>query len=150
MKAFANLNQEGQAKRSRHCAIGCIVIAVIILCLVVYGNVSAARKEALCKSETTGTIYSTHSGRYTDPGVSAKFRIGNTIYYAEGRGYYSYSKVGESVPVYYYEKDPSISYTGKGARRPSAIWYYIAAVFIAGCPLFLKQAKYIEKTGRIE
>lgn len=152
MKAFANLDKEGQIRRSKHCATGCIFIAILIIGLLICGNMYVSHKKALCTSTVSGTIYSTHiGGKYSKPTVSAKYIIDGKRYYTTGEGYYSYSEIGKQIPVYYYAKDPSVAYTGKGMRKPNnVIWSFIAIVFIAGCPLFLKQAKMIEKNGRID
>lgn len=93
MKAFANLDKEGQIRRSKHCATGCIFIAILIIGLLIYGNMYVSHKEALCTSTVSGTIYSTHiGGKYSKPTVSAKYIIDGKRYYTTGEGYYSYSK----------------------------------------------------------
>ena len=152
MKAFANLDKEGQIKRSRRCAVGCVVIALLIVGLMIYGNAVISRKEAMCTSTAVGTVYSSHSGsRYSRSRVSAKFTVNGELYYTKGSGFYNrFTESDNQILVYYCPENPSISYTGKGMVRPHVVWYAVAAIFVSGCPLFLKQARMIEKNGRIK
>lgn len=151
MKSFSNLDREGQIKRSKHCAIGCVILALLIIGYVVYGNISVSHKESLCTRTTNGTITSVFLGsRYSYATVSAKFDVNGKTYTTSGRGFHSYSEIGNQIPVYYCADDPTIAYTGNGMSRPNTVvWCCVSFIFLAGTPLLLRQAKSIEKNGKI-
>ena len=150
MKAFWDLDKEGQIKRSIQGAILCGALGLGILLLMWYANASVDKKEARCTSTTSGIIYSVHTAsRYRTPSVSARYSVNGQEYRTSGEGRYPYDSRGKAIAVYYDPQDPSCSYTGKGMRRPSDVWYVVAGLFFAGCPLMIGQAKAIKKNGRI-
>ena len=157
MKAWWNLTQEGQVKRSFKCAIGCVLIAVLFICLAVHSGNKSRELQRRCTAVTTGEVISVFpSSRYRfQSSLTADYVVNGVKYNTEG--VYSHGEFwgGDTlsrkpVPVHYDPASPSVAYA---AERPRSDWKYmfivLAFLFGASTPAFIYQGIKIQKHGAI-
>ena len=132
MKAWWNLTQEGQVKRSFKCAIGCVLIAVLFICLAVHSGNKSRELQRRCTAVTTGEVISVFpSSRYRfQSSLTADYIVNGVKYNTEG--VYSHGEFwgGDTlsrkpVPVHYDPASPSVAYA---AERPRSDWKYMFIV----------------------
>ena len=156
MKAWWNLTQEEQIKRSKHCAIGSAIIAAIFILLLIIGIRDANAIVERCTASTVGEVISVHgpSRHRLQPTLMANFKVRGVTYSAHGRyssGYSSFDTLSrKAVMVYYDPSDPTIAYAAEGPdTTTNMFWIAFAAIFGIGSPLFALQAKRIREKGPV-
>ena len=157
IRAWWNLTKEGQVKRSFKCAIGCVLIAVLFICLAVHIDNKSQKLQKRCTAVTTGEVISVFpSGKYNlQSYLTADYVVGGVKYNTEGRytkgKYWSGDTLSRKpVPVHYDPASPSVAYA---AEKPRTDWKYIfivlAVLFGASTPAFVWQGMKIQKHGAI-
>ena len=155
MRTWQNLTQDGRVKRSKHCAIGSLFIAVIFLICGIMIYVHASHLKSVCISSTEGNVISVFpSGKYRwQAYLTADYWVNNTKYHTTGR-YHSDTLLDDysarNVIVHYDPSNPDTAFAGYAPVTSSAIILFVlACVFAIGVPLFVRQASVIQKHMQI-
>lgn len=156
MKAWWNLDKEGQIRRSEHCFIGSIIIAIISIGLFIWTEVSAQMVIARCTAVTTGQVISVSSrSKYrTQSTLLAHFVVNGKEYSTTGRYKSGYSVADtfsrKPVEIHYDPSDPNTAYAADAPETVlSWIWIATAVIFAVGAPMFKKQAQHIREHGPV-
>ena len=157
MKAWNNLNKEEQAARSKKCAVGCAVIAMIFIILAVAVALHTRSVKKKCTETTTGAVISVYtvSKFRWQAYLTAEYVVNGVAYDTNGRyssGYTSSDTFSRKpVTVHYDPSDPGTSYAADAPTSMSLILYIImAVVFAIAVPLFIWQAGKIKKKDEIK
>lgn len=156
MKAWYDLNQEEQEKRSLHSAVFFAILAVIFLGWGFVNLSQEKAKIAACTATTTGYVVSEmKASRFRlQSFVTADYEVNGKVYHTEGRCGSDYglfeNPAGEPVIVHYNPSDPEQSYASYAPESSGRTYIFIfAAVFGLASPLFVWQAKHVRKNGAI-
>ena len=156
MKAWYNLTKEEQIVRSKKCAVGCAIIAVVFAILLGMSIHKGMMRVKHCTATTEGEVITVlPKSRYRPQStLTAEYVVDGVKYKTAGRyrGEYSVFDSGTRRPVtvHYDPETPSVAYAAN-APESSWNWIYIflIVVFGLGIPLFLAQADMIRKNGAV-
>ena len=147
------MSKEERISRSKKCAIGSFIIALVFVCLAIYCKMEAQNLQDRCTETVTGEVISVFpaSGFRFQSYLTAHYVVNDVTYETEGHyssGYSSFDTLSRKpVTVHYDPAFPDVSYAADSPKRDLMILFIIiAVVFGIGAPAFLGQAGHIRKS----
>ena len=147
------MSKEERISRSKKCAIGSVIIALVFLGLAIYCNIKAHKLQDRCTETVTGEVISVFpsSGHRLQSYLTAHYVVNDVTYETEGHYSSGYSSVDtlsrKPVTVHYDPASPDVSYAADSPKTDlMIIFIIIAVIFGIGAPAFLGQARRIRKT----
>ena len=153
MKVWTDMTGEEKAKRSIHCAIGSVIIALICVGLVIYLNGEAQKLRDRCTETVTGEVISVFPATKSriQSYLTANYSVNGIKYKTAGHyrsGYSSSDTLSRKpVTVHYDPASPDIYYAADDPKTDARnILIVIACIFGLGAPLFVWQAKRVRNS----
>lgn len=156
MKAWWNLNQTEQIKRSIGGAVFCVILAVAFIfgAAAVCFHANGLKKR--CTAQAEGTVISVFPARRyrIQSYLVAGYEVNGVEYRTKGRFYDGYfifnERSGKTAGIHYNPQNPKESYACNAPLTEFAFTFSVlGGTFLISVPLFLMQASYIRKHGAI-
>ena len=153
MKTWGEMTKDEKGTRSKKCAIGSVIIAIVLIGLAVFCGMRAQKLRERCTESVTGEVISVFPAARSrlQSYLTANYSVDGATYKAEGKyssGYSSSDTLSRKpVTVHYDPASPNVSYAAEGPRTDHMfIIIVMAVIFAVAAPAFMGQAKRIENS----